>query len=182
MTRPISLRKLPRLRALALLLAALGASCSDDSGDASPGGGAAGASVGGSSPAGGGASGETAGAGNAGGGAAAGSGGSAAGGSAAGSSAAGTGGAAGSGEGGGSAADAGGGASSNIQRCEFEGACLEFRDHAPAPACQESNAANCASLYSGTYAEGPCPPEYELRELEETFCGPTATFTLPSDP
>lgn len=61
------------------------------------------------------------------------------------------------------------------QRCETATSCLEFRGHSPT--CQVSNEANCANVSNGTYLVGPCPTdEFEFAGVEETFCGPTATF------
>lgn len=175
--------RLPRAvlpKAMALLLGCM-LGCSDDSGD-----GAAGtAGAGGSTSAGGGTGGSLA---------AGGSGGSsgASAGVAGGSAATGGGGISGSGGSGsggraGSDAtvslDAGAGlggteSGGDIQRCEGGGACLEFRGHDPA--CQETNVFNCSNVLNGTYSQGPCPSDYELVEVEETFCGPTATFLRPA--
>jgi hypothetical protein len=182
MKKPVNLRKWGPVLApgVVMLLGVLGSSCSDD-GDAE--GGAAG--MGGAITAGGGTGNLPAGgrAGTSGGSASVGSGGGAgnavagnggAAGAAGGSMGGGPNGAAGSGP-----APEGDAGANNIQHCDLTTACLEFRDHTPAAACQESNAANCANLLSGTYAEGPCPAQYVLVEVEQTFCGPTASFDLP---
>jgi hypothetical protein len=73
-------------------------------------------------------------------------------------------------------AGAGGG---DLQHCASATGCLEFRGHSQL--CQEGNSLNCAGFLNGTYAEGPCPPEYEFTEEEQTGCGPTGVF-LPVSP
>jgi hypothetical protein len=177
MKKPVNLRNWGPVLAprVLMLLGVLGSSCSDD-GDAA--GGAAG--MGGSITAGGGTRNLPAGgSAGSGGGATAGSGGVVGNGGTGNGGAAGAAGGSMDGGAGPGPAPEGDAGASNIQHCELTSACLEFRDHAPAPACQESNAANCANLLSGTYAEGPCPAEYVFVEVEETFCGPTASFDLP---
>jgi hypothetical protein len=167
------------------LLLSCAVGCSDDAEDAAAGGSAgtagAAAAAGASGSAGAGGSAPSSGGGTGGAQAAAGSAGSSSGGS----SSAGSGGSGGSGlsgSGGGTGStvslDAGaglGGGAGDLQRCVTATSCLEFRGHSAN--CQIGNEANCASISNGTYFVGACPTEqFEFAGVEETFCGPTATF------
>lgn len=180
-------RTLPSAMAL-LVVWSVG--CSDDSDDAPAGGSAgtagAGATVGASGSAGAGGAAPSGGGGMGGAEAAGGRAGSSSAGSG-GTDGTGTGGLSGSGPSGSGGETAGGptasldagtglgGGAGEFQRCETAGSCLEFRGHSPT--CQVSNEANCANISNGTYFVGPCPTDqFELAEVEETFCGPTAAF------
>jgi hypothetical protein len=89
----------------------------------------------------------------------------------------------GAGSAGSDSVDAGGNPSGSsdagtVQSClSLPSACLEFRGHRPI--CQESNAPNCMNLLGGEYIEGPCPENFIFVEVEETGCGPSATFMSP---